>query len=66
MRSLSTLLYSVAHENPHFIIRDCTGLEGAKTGRPSYGFENPLSFRLVYGRARFLKVDKIWWMHTAA
>src|SRR5437588_3326282 len=59
MRSLSTLLYSVAHENPHFIIRDCTGLEGAKTGRPSYGFENPLSFRLVYGRARFLKVDKI-------
>src|SRR5438067_11191670 len=59
MRSSLTLLYSVAHENPHFIIRDCTGLEGAKTGRPSYGFENPLGFRLVYGRARFLKVDKI-------
>src|SRR5437016_13573253 len=58
MRSSLTLLYSVAHENPHFIIRDCTGLEGAKTGRPSYGLKILLAF-LVYGRARFLKVDKI-------
>ncbi len=44
MRSSLTLLYSVAHENPHFIIRDCTGLEGAKTGRPSYGLKILLAF----------------------
>src|SRR5437773_5520763 len=35
----------------------------AKDRAPTLRFENPLSFRLVYGRARFLKVDKIWWMH---
>jgi len=66
MRSSLTLLYSVAHENPHFIIRDCTGLEGAKTGRPSYGLKILLAFDSFTVGLVFLKVDKIWWMHTAA